>query len=106
MSEPTAYTAEEARKTFLDILRAKARYWATIPVEDEDDRLYRCEGLIHSILSIIDGVSDFPAFDLVLRPHPDDKAFHIDEGDRWYEDGTTINGDVYLHELFFGRKSP
>jgi hypothetical protein len=93
-----AYTAEEVREQLLAHIRHLARYWATIP--DRQTPLERCEGLAFSILNIFDGTSSLPAFDIVLSPHPDDKAFHQSEGENWYEPGMMIN-DCMLHELFY-----
>ena len=93
-----AYTEDEVREQFLAHIRHLARYWATIP--DRQTPLERCEGLAFSILNIFDGTTDLPAFDIVLSPHPDDKAFHQSEGKNWYEPGMMIN-DCMLHELFY-----
>lgn len=61
-----------------------------------------CEGVAFSILNILDGTTmSLPAFNLTLSPHPDDKEFLQGEGENWYEDGTVINDDVMLHEMFY-----
>jgi len=93
-----AYTEEEVRDEFLAHIRYLARYWATTP--DRQTPLERCQGLAFSILNIFDGTSGLPAFDIVLSPHPDDKAFHQSEGENWYDPGMMIN-DCMLHELFY-----
>lgn len=104
MSEPEAKTAEEIRRDFMDTLRALADYWAgkggsNVPGERTCHE--RLQGLVHSVLCIFDGVSGgLPAFDIVARPHPDDKAYHIAEGEDWIEDGTVIN-DTMLHEFLY-----
>lgn len=99
--KPTAYSADELRDQLLDAIRARTRLWATLPDVDAatgESRtiLDRCEGVVFSVLAVLDGCADLPAFDLVARPHPDDKAFHQAEGERWVEDGTTISD--MLHE--------
>jgi hypothetical protein len=95
-----AYTAEEARDMFLSAARMLAHYWATTPQGGTTQE--RCEGVVFSLLNCIDGTSgSFPcALDLTLRPHPDDKAFHIAEDESYFEPGMVIN-DAMLHELFY-----
>jgi len=40
-----------------------------------------------------------PAMDITLRPHPDDEAFHKEQGENYFADGMVINdGGFYLHE--------
>lgn len=101
MSESIA--KEQARKELLDIIRSYVDYW------DKVDRLTTHEklsGLAFSILGIFDGVTpEYPAIDLVLRPHPDDKEYHIDNEDDWYEDGMVINDDVHLHDDWHNREA-
>lgn len=93
-----AYTAEEVRKQVLDHLKTLANYWASLP--DKTD-LEKCEGLIFSTLVMLDGHSTaLPAFDLVLKPHPDDKEFCISEGENYYENGQVIN-DCVFHDEFY-----
>jgi len=89
-----AKTAEEVRAEFLDCLRSNISYWATREGMPEREKL---EGLTFSFLTLLDGVSGMPCFDLLIRPHSDDKQFHIDEGQDYYEDGMIIN-DCYLHD--------
>lgn len=99
-----AYTKEEVRAQFLDQTRMLVKYWSTVLIETlstRDDLQRRCEGVAFSILTLIDGSTDFPALDLALAPHPNDKAFHQGEGSNWYEPGMVINDDVSLHDLFF-----
>jgi hypothetical protein len=99
-TQPRARTAQELRDDFMDTCRDLADYWASpqVPRETCHERL---QGLLHSLLCLIDGVSgEWPAFDLVARPHPDDKAYHQAEGENWIEDGTVIN-DTMLHELLY-----
>ncbi|MFP0271508.1 hypothetical protein [Acinetobacter baumannii] len=95
MSKPIP--KEMIRDELLGQFRNFARYWA----QHKGTDLEKCEGLVHSILTTIDGRGVFPAIDLVIRPHPDDKQYHIDNGDDYIEDGTVINDDVLLHELFY-----
>lgn len=99
---PRAISAEEVRAIFLDHVRGVVRYWANLPDLPNQDR---CEGVAFSILTTIDGCAGgFPcALDLVCRPHPDDKAFQVDEGENWIEDGMVIN-DCQLHESFYAPK--
>ena len=95
MSKPVS--AEDLRERFLDHLRAIATFWG-----DSGD----VDGLAFSVLSLLDGCSSgFPSMDLVARPHPDDKEYCQKHGEDWIEDGTVINEDVMLHELWHKRDS-
>lgn len=99
-STSRAYTAEEVREMFLNQARAYAAYWAELPGKTAQER---CDGLAFSLMNIFDGTSvGLPAFDIVVRPHPDDKAYHIREGTKYFEDGTVLN-DCMLHEMYYPR---
>ena len=89
-----AYTDEEVRKQLIEHVKHVCKYWANLP--DKTD-LDKCEGVAFSIMNIFDGTTGLPAFDLVVRPNPDDKQFNIDEGENYYEDGQVIN-DCMLHD--------
>lgn len=90
-----AYTEDEVRKHFLDQLKALADYWAITGQDPQD----ACEGLVFSILALLDGVALMPAFEVRLSPHPDDKQFHQDQGENWYEPGTEVT-DGSLHDAW------
>lgn len=98
MTEP--YTKEEMRQMFLDQCRAAAHYWSTVKRETQREM---CDGLVFSILNIIDGMSGgFPAaINLTMEPHPDDKEYCISEGEKWVEPGQVINDNVMLHEQYY-----
>lgn len=99
MSKPI--DKEAAREAFLDQVRAYVDYWAHPDVQ-RDNVKERLSGLAFSILNIFDGTSAMmPAFDIVVRPHPDDKAYQQAEGEDYYVDGMVINDDCHLHELFY-----
>jgi hypothetical protein len=93
-----AYTKEEAREEFIDNCKAVSHYWSTIENITEKER---CNGVLHSILCIIDGCTMLPAYDIHLAPHPDDKEYLIKNGENYYEDGMVINDDVLLHEMLY-----
>lgn len=98
MSKPIS--KEEAREKFIKQARSIAKYWAN--ESRAEIELDRCMGVVHSMLCMIDGVGMvMPAMDLVVRPHEDDKAFHIENNEDWFEDGTVINDDVLLHEIMY-----
>lgn len=99
MTEPRAKTADELRFEFLESLRELIDYWLEVKRDTERERM---SGLVFSILNLFDGTTmGFPALDLVARQHPDDKQYHIDNGENWIEDGTVINGDSMLHEEWY-----
>lgn len=92
-----ANTEQEMRDAFMSQVKCIARYWSKVECSEKE----RCEGVAFSIMNIFDGTfGGFPAaIDLVLRPHPEDKQYNIDNGDDYVVDGMCINNNVYLHEL-------
>lgn len=105
----TPYTAKETRAHFLDHARMIARYWAGVdlertrlptqpPLTPVQERIERTEGVVFSMLTLLDGCTEFPAVLLSVETHPTDEAFLRSEGSRWYENGLAFNGDVHLHD--------
>ena len=93
-----AFTKEEVRSQLFQYLFAMIDYWDKVEGHDAAQKM---EGLAFSILNVLDGTAaQFPAIDLVLRSHPDDKAYHQENDENWYEDGMAVNDDVMLHEIF------
>lgn len=101
-----AFTPEELRERFLTHMLYLCKYWSTVRRDENNNATEqdRMEGLCHSILAYIDGATlNGPTMDMVVRPHPSDKAFCISKGENWIENGTVIN-NCPLHELFFKYK--
>lgn len=95
-----AYTKEEAREQFLNQLKTLSSYWSGKMTTDRTIQ-ERCDGLVFSILSMIDGCSvAMPCINLSIIPHPDDKAYLIANGEKYYEHGLVLNDDCALHELY------
>lgn len=104
-----AYTVEEVRSKLINYLAGTARYWATTDlsrpefakgIAETGEVLYRLEGLVFSILVMLDGGTlALPAFDLYPAPHPDDRAYHEKNGERWYDPNVAVNG-CQLHDLW------
>jgi hypothetical protein len=92
--EPQPYNVTEIRNQFLTHVREVARYWAELDlmrpdvaqaVSRDGEALYRTRGTAFSILAALDGCcTGLPGFLLVPYPHPDDKAYCILKGERWY----------------------
>ena len=98
MSNPKAYTVDEELSMLLEQLYNTAEYWARLPGKTPQER---CHGLVFSILNLLDGYTGFfPAYDIRVAPHPDDKEFHIQNGERWHKPGLLINGSAMLHEMY------
>lgn len=96
------YTEEEVRNIFLKQISSAKSYWLNQNQLSTDDKM---DGLVHSILCIIDGCTMLPSFNLVVCPHPDDKQTYIKDGENYFpeeESDCDIN-DGYLHE-HWGRK--
>ncbi len=98
MSEPRAYTPQECRQIVFRQWRALAQYWARLAAAGHD---HPFEGFLFSILAEIDGDGTaHPALSLVTRPHPDDEAFHRENGENWWPTGCDLTEDAPLHEQF------
>ena len=93
-----SYTKEEMREMFLDLCRDTARFWSKVENRTPQEM---CDGVVFSMLNIIDGTSGgFPAaISLQMEPHPDDKEYCISNDEKWVENGQIINDDVMLHEM-------
>lgn len=103
------YTADETRAHFLDHARMVAMYWARAdlertreptqpPLTPMQERIERAEGVVFSMLALLDGCTEFPAVFLSVETHPTDEGFRRSRGERWYEDGLTFNGGVHMHD--------
>lgn len=94
-----SYTKEEMQEMLIAQCKAVAFSWSR--VENTSPR-EMCDGVVFSMLNIIDGCSGgFPsAINLVMAPHPDDKEYNISNNEQWVEPGQVINDDVMLHEMF------
>jgi hypothetical protein len=89
-------TEAEASDRVMRYIATISKYWADLP---DKTPLERCNGLAFSLLNIFDGTTvALPKLGLVVRPHPDDKAFHEEEGTDYYVDGMELEG--VSHELW------
>ena len=96
---PRAKTKDEVVDEFIKTCKGIAKHWATTKTKDSLDM---CNGVVFSILSLIDGCDmALPAMNLSLQPHESDKEFLEGEGENWYEQGMEFNSDTVLHELYF-----
>jgi hypothetical protein len=107
-----AWTQKEVQEKFLTHCWKLVNYWA------EDNRTpdprEKLQGLMHSFLTLLDGLCDhLPAFEVIPSPHPDDKRFHIEHGDgRYYKPFKlpkgmiAVHGGVILNDIMytFGRE--
>jgi hypothetical protein len=93
---PRAKTPDELRDEILNHMRSIATYWSEISGPKTTQE--RIEGALFSTLAMLDGCSlGICAFDLVAQPHPEDKDFHIAEGENWVEPGTVISDMLHEH---------
>jgi hypothetical protein len=91
------YTRDEVREKLINHIRALVDYWAQVENRATHEKL---SGLAFSILNILDGGSaGVPGFLLIPHPHPEDKQFHIDNGENWFPNEIDIGGG--LHEIFY-----
>jgi hypothetical protein len=89
------YTVAETQKIFIDQIKEYVEYWDKAACSQK----CKLEGLAFSILTIIDGCTNLPAFILSPDPHPTDKEYSIDLGENYFSPHVDISGD--LHELFY-----
>lgn len=90
-----AKTKDEVLKEFIDKVGQTAWYWSINAKTIED----AAQGVTFSIMTLLDGCTELPAFDLYPSPCPEDKDDAITEGEDWYDNSEAINADVCLHEL-------
>jgi len=89
-----AYTPEEVRTQVIDNIKSLVNYWEGQANTSHE----KLDGLAFSILSMIDGNGELPAFDLIPSPHPTDKPCHIEEGNNYYE--PVVMNNCQLHEVY------
>jgi hypothetical protein len=102
MSELRVFTKEEVLNDFMDGIRSLVDYWSSEDYVKDRDQRYRLQGLAHSILTLIDGLSsDNPGFNLVVNVHPEDKEYNIKRGENYYENGMIINDETCMNDILF-----
>lgn len=99
-------TAEEIEKELIEGIWDSIWFWDT---QVEGNAAHKLSGLAHSILALLDGCSDLPAFLLVPVPHPDDKEYNIQEGNDYYPQNLDAEENVVclegaLHEMLYKYK--
>ena len=97
-----AYTEDEVREQVLNHFCDLISYWngeADSNVPAHMPTRYRMEGLVHSILTTLDGCTQLPAFHISVQTHESDKSFYQERGENWYEEGLIIS-DKPLHEFW------
>ncbi len=99
------YTQEEITDRFMKQVTGIARYWGDIG----SDPKKAAEGAIFSMLVLLDGESaGHPGCALFVNPHPDDKEYHIDNGEDYYPgfedpDGSVrVKGRALFHDMLYG----
>lgn len=88
---------DEVRDELIRTMRHRIRH--SLTYSDPNDKAAQTDAALHAVLCIFDGVTGLPAFDLVVKPHPDDKEYNETLGQDWYPSGVVINGNQYLHDL-------
>lgn len=91
-----AKSAQVCRDEFLKSIKDSVKSWISLNKTLQET----AEGVAHSILCIIDGVTNFPPINLVLTPASEDKEFYKSKGEQWYKCGQVINDNDMLHELY------
>lgn len=99
--ESRQYTNEEVTEQFMSYVRLLIDYWDNIDDRSSRDKI---EGFAHSMLCAIDGnAGALPAFSLIPYPHPDDKNYHIENGDNYYAESDDSENNISggLHEMLY-----
>lgn len=91
------YSAEEARANFMRRMAMDVVHWST---RENISAREMCNGLAFSFLNILDGHTDMPPMDIVLRPHEDDMPFALEHKLRYYIPGMVIN-NCTLHKVWY-----
>lgn len=86
---PREWTTDEVREQFTSHVNTLIRYWSTLPQEtgnsEVEDRVWRLQGLAHSIFTTLDGSSlHLPAFIVAPMPHESDRSYHEEQGENWF----------------------
>lgn len=94
-----AHTAQEVKDKLLNYMKGLCSYWSSPGVASDKNTKERMEGLCFSLLVAFDGGTlELPRFKILLDPHPEDKEFHISEGEKYFEPEMEINENSALHE--------
>lgn len=108
---PRAYTTEEVRLQFIQHVRGLIQYWSHNPppvdIAAKEALMTQAEliesrvsGCCHSLLALIDGSCvNMPGFKLIPNIHPDDKQFHIDEGENYYTAVESVVGEAAADDI-------
>jgi len=106
MDKPRAWTTDEVREKFIEHCLHMAKYWAEVKdparIGSESEVHARCEGVVFSILSALDGCNAaLPGFIVAPDPHPDDTDFNISQGNNYYPRSEPSANDIAgsMHEL-------
>ena len=81
-ANPRPYTEQEVLDQMLGHIAHMITYWMHETKISEKGRM---QGLVFSFLTMLDGQSRLPVFDLALNPHQDDAEFYKNRGENWHE---------------------
>jgi hypothetical protein len=103
-NKPREYSENEIRENFLRNVWSIVDYWKNEELEN-DTMENRIEGVVFSILAMLDGANiNLPSFIVAPSPHKDDKEYSIKNNHNYYpyNDSDNIKGNIAgcLHELF------
>ena len=94
-------TLEEMQKEFLNYIHGLVDYW--YKESRTPDNREKLEGLAHSILTAIDGMTfGLPAYTLIPIMAEGDKEFYMSQDENYYPTDVDIAGN--LNDLFFNYK--
>lgn len=93
---PRELTKKEMQDQVFGTVADLTGYWATVP---EVTELERCQGLVNSIFSVLDGnTSVFPCkLDLVVNLSPEMKLSLLADGQNYPANGMVLSDNMQMH---------
>ena len=96
-----AKTKQEVADDFLNNIDRIVDYWSNVKNQTNKEK---CDGVAFSILVLIDGGNSMPSIDLTIQPHKDDKKYHIENNENYYEPNMIFN-EMELHSYYYKRNN-
>jgi len=91
----------EVQQEFISEVKSIVAYWNKLKIAPKE----KTAGVAFSILNLIDGYGDLPAFILAPDPHKDDKEYNKSRGQDYFPENNNskVNCDIAggLHDLFY-----
>ena len=97
MNQPREYTKDEIRRSYLDAISNELDFW--LHQSSRVDTKGKMEGLVFSILTILDGESQLPGCKVTVNSHAGDERYHKEQDENWFPNDVDIAGE--LHHMWY-----